>query len=369
MKIAVFDLPASDSGALAILEDFYAYVLKTKPEGIEWTFIVSTDALGAPPAGSHVHVLRFPKVKLGWRRRVRFELHDAARVARDCGADAILSLQNVAVLGTRLPQVVYVHQSLPYVGKRFSYFKRDERFLALYADIFRPLIGRSVRKASAVVVQTTWFKEAIARRHRVDPDKIAVIPPSVRLDIPSGKIEPNPSLFFYPATPYVYKNIDLIVEAVAILRSEGLAPTVLITIRGDENGYAGRLHGRVEASGLSNSVRFIGRLPREEALAKYREATLLFPSRLESFGLPLLEARMAGGKIIASDTPFAREILADYPAASFHGQTDAAGLAREMRKAMEGFPGSGKAASGGKVEHEAEWGKVVALLVESVKGR
>jgi len=370
MKIIVFDLPASESGALAILKDFYQYILKYSPKIIEWELIISTTSLENPPVGSNINILRFPETKKNWLNRIRFELFYAARLVREYNADIILSLQNIIILGTKLPQVVYVHQSLPYVNKHFSYFRRYERFLAFYADIFRPLIAYSVRKAVVIIVQTTWLKNAIAHRHHIDPSKIAVIPPSVRLNIPPSINAQDRSLFFYPTTPFVYKNIELIIEAVCFLHYDGLTPHVLLTIRGDENNYARFLLKRVLALGLSEYIRFIGRISRNELVVKYQEATLLFPSKLESFGLPLLEARIANGRIVAADTPFSREILVGYPYASFHGENDVIRLASEMKTIMVGAVNNLEMlSSGGSVELEAEWAKLVVLLVDSVNTR
>lgn len=42
MKILVYDLHASESGALAILDDFYSQVLNCPDKNIEWIFVVST---------------------------------------------------------------------------------------------------------------------------------------------------------------------------------------------------------------------------------------------------------------------------------------------------------------------------------------
>ena len=64
----------------------------------------------------------------------------------------------------------------------------------------------------------------------------------------------------------------------------------------------------------------------------YAEATLLFPSYLETFGLPLLEARRSNGLILCSDLPFSHEILDGYGNAYYFGVNDAKLLAKYMKQ-------------------------------------
>ena len=54
----------------------------------------------------------------------------------------------------------------------------------------------------------------------------------------------------------------------------------------------------------------------------YARSILVFPSYVETFGLPLLEARKSGTYILASDCSFSREILEGYEKALFFGETD-----------------------------------------------
>ena len=59
-------------------------------------------------------------------------------------------------------------------------------------------------------------------------------------------------------------------------------------------------------------MRFLGRVPYEEILGYYRGAlALVFPSLIETFGHPLLEAMLAGTPILAADIASFREVAGD----------------------------------------------------------
>ena len=63
---------------------------------------------------------------------------------------------------------------------------------------------------------------------------------------------------------------------------------------------------------------------------------LLFPSKLETWGMPISEAKAAGLPIIAADMPYAREAVGNWPAARFVDANDPAALAAQLMAATRG---------------------------------
>ena len=57
----------------------------------------------------------------------------------------------------------------------------------------------------------------------------------------------------------------------------------------------------------------------------------VFPSYIETIGLPLLEARSVGARILAADCRYARDLVGDYQKAEFFEMFDAERLYRLMR--------------------------------------
>ncbi|AXR19911.1 MULTISPECIES: glycosyltransferase [Bacillus] len=313
MNIMVFDVPAERGGALAILNDFYNEVVGSNDKNINWFFILSTPQLEET---DNIKVLNFPWIKKSWGHRFYFDNFIAPNLVRKYRIDRILSFQNVIIPHIKCNQILYVHQSLPFVEHKFSI--KENKLFWVYQNIIGRKIIDSIKKTDHIIVQTQWMKQACIDKGQVQDNKIEVIPPTINAKI-EKYFEPNSkslSTFFYPANESVYKNHKVIVEACAILKSlTDLKYEVIFTLRGDENQHIADLYRQVETQQLP--IYFVGQKTREEVFEAYANSILLFPSYIETFGMPMLEARKCKGVIIAADEPFAREVLAGYKNAKF----------------------------------------------------
>jgi glycosyltransferase involved in cell wall biosynthesis len=109
---------------------------------------------------------------------------------------------------------------------------------------------------------------------------------------------------------------------------------VVITIDGSENAYAAQMRARY---GALRTLRFIGLQPPEAMDTLYRSAdAILFPSLLETWGLPLTEARTLGLPILAADLPYAHESVGRCGNVCFFDPTDAPALADLMLQLHRG---------------------------------
>ena len=73
-----------------------------------------------------------------------------------------------------------------------------------------------------------------------------------------------------------------------------------------------RVRRRIAELSLQSRVRLLGPVPYERILRYHRDAVaMVFPSLLESFGHPLLEAMLAETPLIAADIPALREVAGD----------------------------------------------------------
>ena len=147
MRILVFNTAASETGALKILKEFHQYVYENDKIN-NWTFIVSIDELKEK---ENIKVLINKDSKKSWIHRIKFELFETNRIIQREKPDVILSLQNLTVLWTKVSQAIYFHQSLHYNDfKKYSIFKKTERFLSIYLFILKILFKWSFKNSKKI---------------------------------------------------------------------------------------------------------------------------------------------------------------------------------------------------------------------------
>lgn len=330
MRVLVYDPAASRSGALSILQQYHARFSQFPEPDCTYFFVVSTPEL---TENEHVRVLRFPWVKRSWLHRLFFDFFYAPGLIGKYHIDKVFSLQNILMPRAGVPQELYLQQCLPFVPQRFSFWQNKRLWVTQH--LLGPWILRSVRRAVKVVVQTEWIKQACMEKCQAAGDKFQIEPPGVEQKMIRQYRSSDESLrtFFYPALPQIYKDHAAILKACALLAQKGIMDyRVLFTFKGDENPLAVRLKKEAEAQHLP--IEFCGRLPKKRVFELYAESTLLFPSFLETFGMPLLEARQSQSPVLAADTPFAREILSCYTAGKLFPVSDAEALAGAMRNIL-----------------------------------
>jgi len=110
------------------------------------------------------------------------------------------------------------------------------------------------------------------------------------------------------------KGVDLFVEAMCRLlpKYPDFAAVVIGYVSVDNLPFVARLKQRVEAAGLSERIRFLGELPIEEVPGWYQRISIyVFASRVEGFGLTMLEAMAAGAAVVATRAGAAETVIAD----------------------------------------------------------
>ena len=181
--------------------------------------------------------------------------------------------------------------------------------------VARPWIARAVGAASRVASVSEFTRNALLQRW-----------PSLRnrVDVIRNGVDP----YFFDASGHATSRLDAILRGQRFMLSVGnlkrhknlvMGPEVLARIQGLRWLVVGEwykdwqlVERRAEQLGVGDRIVVLGRLSDEDIRALYRDAVcVLFPSRYEGFGLPIVEALASGTPVVASDHPAVVETLGD----------------------------------------------------------
>ena len=192
------------------------------------------------------------------------------------------------------------------------------------------IVRLGLRRAQRVVVPSRAAAASISRIVGLRSDQTAVVPHGISTEAFSDASPPacRAPYLFLPASLERQKNIGALIACLPHLEDPSLEAWIAGAGETDP-AHAAELEALARRLGVTERVRFLGPVPYREILRYYRGArALVFPSWMESFGHPLLEAMAAGTPIVASDIPSSREVAGD--AAAFFPPDDPAALARAV---------------------------------------
>jgi len=125
----------------------------------------------------------------------------------------------------------------------------------------------------------------------------------------TSKSESKDYDFLYVASGEPHKNHRCLIEAWKILVSKNIFPSLCLTISLENSP---ELYKSIEYEKETNGLKIecIGYISSEKISDVYaRSGALIYPSTMESLGLPLIEARLLGLPIIASERDYVRDLI------------------------------------------------------------
>ena len=263
----------------------------------------------------------YPKYKIGLAR-IYWDVFGLKKWSLDNNIkpDLIISLQNTTIRfdNKTVPQISYIMQAIPFVDKIWNPFNKQERTLWFYKNIYPFFMSMYLGKKHYVVTQSKWIKNEFSKKFNFPLEKIHPIRPIINITKSKSKkvFSKNEFAIFCPSSAFIYKNNIEIVNALIYLKSmkEDISRfKVYITFTKDSDA---ELYKIIIQNNLENNFEFIGRITYDDMMAYYSGCDLVvFPSYLETFGLPLLEAASFGKQIIAANEGYSREVISDYPGA------------------------------------------------------
>ncbi|MBQ5979513.1 MAG: glycosyltransferase [Bacteroidales bacterium] len=314
--IAVSAAALTSSGALAVYKQFLSHLKDCVGDD---TYIIFKHK--TMPAIDLVRVSYIDIDIKSFKKRIIFDWFECKKILnkRAIFPDIIISLQNTGLLCyRRVRQIVYYHQSIPFYKNRWNPFDRSEALLFFYKWFYPLFVKISLRRTTDVVVQIPYMKRCFITKFKFPSEKVHVLFPDVeRINV--SQVVPyewkdDKIHLVYPSTPFKYKNHSTIVKALYHIKltNNSLYKRISIHFTFRESDYPS-LAQEIDSLEVRQAFSFSPPVPHELLLSMMASSSaLLFPSTIETIGLPLLEASSFGLPILAADMDYAREVLNGY---------------------------------------------------------
>jgi glycosyltransferase involved in cell wall biosynthesis len=199
----------------------------------------------------------------------------------------------------------------------------------------------SSRRADRVLAISEWAKQDLVAAAGLAPGRIDVTPLGVR---PAGDaateeadLRARYSLGSGPIVLSVaqkrpYKNLDTLLRALP-----ELDPDVRLVLPGASTPHENELRSLARQLGVTERVRFLAWVSDSDLAGLYRAATCFaLPSRMEGFGLPILEAMAAGTPVACADRASLPEVAGD--AALLFNPDDQRSVTGALRRLLDDPP-------------------------------
>jgi len=232
--------------------------------------------------------------------------------------DILYSPADTTTLFASCPVVLALRNPTLFTGNKIPW-KGKAR---LRLNILRHLSRRSAHKATRIIFVSEASRVAVSKKLQLNPEKTVAIHHGANpiFSCPfdnkyQDKLSTIPRRYILAvSTVYYYKNFLNLIKAYQSLILKGdIIDLPLVVVGGNQDPeYFRLMEDYIKEEDLRSKVILAGRIDYWLMPQVYSRAELfVFPSYLETFGHPSLEAMISGVPVAAAGTEVMREILGD----------------------------------------------------------
>lgn len=334
--IAISGINFFEGGPLSVFKDCLDFVNNSVYQK-EYKFIalVHKKELFDLNFYSNINFVELPKSRKSYFYRIYYEYIYFKKFAIKNDVSFWLSLHDMTPSVGKIPQAVYCHNPSPFNSLNFKdiFVQPTQFFFRLF---YKFIYQINIKKNRYIIVQQLWMKNKFVEMFNLNEDKVIIAPPQYT-NIPAKYLKikemNNMKTFFFPTFPRPFKNVELICEAAKLVIEHNDNFRVVITIDGSENKYSESI---VKSYKDISNIKFIGLIKREEVYDYYSNVDcLIFPSKLETWGLPISEFKQFNKQMLVSDLAYAKETVGRYDLVNFFNIDDSIQLSKLMIDFLE----------------------------------
>lgn len=257
--------------------------------------------------------------------------------------DVVHAPVNVIPPGMRCPTIVTMHD--------LAFLRFPEVVTPLRRRYLTHILADSARRASLIVAVSESTRRDIIEMWNIPPERIHVVYPAIDPTLRPISDQTDTQDFrqrLSLARPYLLflgtleprKNLETLIDAFALARSQGLTGTDLVLAGSLDwlgGSYVVTLRERIRRLGLSDVVRLPGFVSNTDRALWYGNANaVLMASWYEGFGFPVAEALACGAPVIAANAGSLPEVMGEHGKLCAPNDIDA--WAEAMRHAIDAPP-------------------------------
>jgi glycosyltransferase involved in cell wall biosynthesis len=238
----------------------------------------------------------------------------AARAIGKLDLDLYHALHHFVPPGLRGPKVVMTLHDLIWVEHGRLTFDEPWAFAKWRANHVygTATMWHALRRSDHVVAISGHTRDRAVERFGLPRGRFTVVHHGVdhaRFEGPGQATEPKGSYIFSLGNSKPYKNLPTLLRAFAVVLARHPHTDLVIAGRGDT---LERLSALARKLGVLSRIHYTGMVDDAGIVELFRGARVLaFPSLIEGFGFPLIEAMAAGCPVVTSDIPVIEEIVGD----------------------------------------------------------